>query len=358
MRNLILILTLMLLTAAQTRVLAAETVVTSRSFLNEFSQDDEITRAGKAFELCNSLLNLWQSPDYISNIQFLGSAWNSQPEAAYYALNTCQTMWIARYLDPLKAVNAETAQDHARLAFYFANLDLVHLPRALREEIRIYAPFNGVNSVKIPQAPYELLTGMQSSERLLDQTIRENMQNAFRLAAVSAGAGMGLRVAKALTSSLSFRANALAKVSKTAIIAALVAGAALEATNGGIWYYNQSQLRTPLAEITRKLMQTQSPAPTPVLLNEFYRFSERLGYFYNYDLFSSESGRSEKTASVNKACASQIETYFRDGDSADARMAHAFTNQNFCPDAVSLWIGAAEFLRQRFPSDVQARLLT
>lgn len=339
---------------------ASAGAATANEFIADFARSDEIIRAGDAFGYCTDLFAQWPNQSYANEVTALGSRYTSDPDAVYYLLNSCQTMWSITYLDPLKTQLNQSATGHARLAYYLANLDLLHLPKYLGAEIRIFTMLGRSENTKGPPAPYELLTHIASSDHEVDEIIQKEMRDAFSALAGAGGMIAGMRIAKSVAAGWSARTGALAQSSKTAIIAALVAGAAYEAVDVGLWHLRQNQLWDPVAQLTKKLSQNITNVPQPVLLEEFYKTTVLLGYFYSYGLYLDESGLgNQRSAVANKACEAQIKSYFANPDAPASRhMAGDFLNKKTCGDAVSIWLSAGEFLKAKFPGKPAAELIS
>ena len=94
------------------------------------------------------------------------------------------------------------------------------------------------------------------------------------------------------------------------IVAAIVGAAVGEAVDWGIWEKRQLALLKKVAQQTHKLDQGEKVFALPVVLDEFYTATERLGYFYSYSLYLANSGLSDSSAEANQNCYAGIKDFF------------------------------------------------
>lgn len=328
--------------------------VPTEAFQREFATDSSLQRAAKAYQVCAALFSSWPSPSYSQTILQIGNSWKANPDSAYYLINTCNTMWISRYLDPAKGLAVKQAQDHSRFAHLLSSLDLINAAKYFPEEVRIYSDLHLPANSQVPQSPYEVLGQFASSERQLDEALSFERRQAFTALAVTGGnLAVLLRSIKTVAGVVETRSQMVARTAKQMTLVTLLAYAAGELVDAGLWQMRESDLWVPVAELTKNLSQTQGQAPLPILLDEFYRATERLGYFYSYNLYLAETSAGHSHATVNDKCYSELKQIFN-GATLAKSLSRAFADQSICADAATLWLGASQFLSEHYPNDPQA----
>lgn len=331
---------------------------TITDFTRGYAGVDALTRATGAYQICDQTLSLWPGSAYAAQVQEMGREWGARPDAAYYLISTCQTLWISRYLDPLKAAQIHRAEAGSDIAFKLSALDLLGAARALKEEIRLYNQIGGgeQGDSTTPPAPYELLSGLASNERDLNETL--NKQVAAAVTALTAAGGTAVQVLQATREFSLVTARAGAVVSRTGVEAALLvtvlAWGAGEVADYGMWWFRRRDLWNQVYAASSALMRKDPARPLPVLLDEFYRATERLGYFYSYNLYLSESGATS-TPDVNKKCYSMLSDFFSGAEKSQSDFGAALVDGSICPDAATIWLGAGQFLGRLAPDDARVR---
>ncbi len=322
--------------------------VSENDVLNSFAQNSNLQRAAQSFELCGEIMAQWPGREYETRIQNLGAAWSMNPEAAYHILSTCQTIWISRFLDPIKSVQIKRQRDRSKLGFYISALDFVDSYRYLREEIRLFLTVKPDNGAQNPPSPYEVLSGLASSERQMDETLQTEMRSAVSMLAATGGTlAVSLRATKTFMDFTRARSLIAARAAKQALFITVLAWGAGEIAERGLWQVRQTDL-VAQTENARKLL-LDGRVPRSIALEEFYKAVERLGYFYTYSLYLKESGADAHPTISDNACGVRLRDYFADQRSP-------FSGQN-CRDAANLWIGASQFLHRSFPADAEVQLI-
>lgn len=346
MKTLILVF---LLSAFQT-VAAA----TADDFIASYASDSELTHAEKAYSFCTNLFQLWPSAEYKITILGLGEAWKQNPDPAYYLLETCQDLWTAKYLDPVKTKEIP-ADLHARTAFLLSVADFLHGAPYLRQQIRLFGDTKPVTSAQLPMSPYEVLMQMASSEREMDQSIHETMRESYSMMVGLVGTlPFGVRILKDFSTVVGKGGLAAGRFVKQALIVWLAGEAISTGIDWGMWYKQESNIWAPVKDLMQTLKNKNKNIPQPVLVDQFYKASEYLGYFYNMDLYRADSG-DDTQAKVNEACYPNLVAFFSAPDSAKPSYADVFAQGTFCQDAVMVWIGASQWLSQNFPGQSQVQ---
>jgi hypothetical protein len=323
----------------------------TQNFLRDFSNLNEIQRAAGAFDLCRQIFAEWPKPSYQEEIQKLGSQWQTQGEGAYYALSTCQSMWITKYLDPVKAAAIKRTLNQAEIAFYVSSADVLRAYGHLREEIRLYGEAVPASAADQMPAPYEILMGMASSERQMSETLDQDVRAMTAQIAANVvqlgGAGVAIaQVFKGVSQAGVTVGKITGRVVKQALLFTALAWGTEELADLYISHEREADLTRTLTD----LMAQAKKKPLPIWLDEFYRATERLGYFYSYNLVLSETS-SRPMSRIQAACLPQVKAYFS-GQKID--FASGFEAQSQCQDAAVAWLGAAQYLRKTFPERHEA----
>ena len=347
MRSLLL---LILLTAAATSHASP-----SDDFYSSYPTDNAFVRAQKAYDFCDALFKEWPSPTYQDSVLQVGSDLTAQPDAAYFLLNTCQTQWVSRYLNPLKPSDPRSPVDHSRLAFLLAAWDLIQKPAFIHEQIRLFSELYLPADPSIPAAPYVVLVGLAAGVQDMDEVIHNETRFAYSTLAGALAMPAYVAAGSAVAESIAVRSAMLAKVSKSLLIGAIVAAAVDEVVDVAIWEKRQHSLWAQVSLTIKKIEQGDKAFALPILLDEFYTASKRLGYFYSYSLYLSNSGLTEKAPEANVKCLDGIKAYFTDPTaSASIIMVDQFVKKQTCADAASVWIAASQYLKIRLPANAQA----
>ena len=155
----------------------------SDDFYRGFPDDSPMISAEKAYTLCDQLFSQWPNPSYQATVIQLGNDLTAHSEAAYFLLNTCQTQWVARYLDPLKPSDPNAKIDHSRLAFLLSAWSLIQKSRYVHEQIRLFTELYLPPDPAIPTAPYVLLAGLAATVQDMDESIHTEMRTAYTVLA-------------------------------------------------------------------------------------------------------------------------------------------------------------------------------
>ncbi len=319
-------------------------------FVQKFEGAQELERAAGAYQLCERIFATWPTKDYETSIRELGYYWNTYPEAARYALNTCQTMWVSKYLDPIKLSRLKRSFNRAQLAYSIASLNLLQSYERMREEIRLYNEILPPSPNRIPAGPYEILSGLASSDRELSEALYQERQKAY---ATLAGVGGGLVAALASTKSFldltATRLQSASRLLKQVLLIGVAAWGASEAMEYGMWQARNLELTQRLTTIKAQLKNAEGVG-RDILVEEFYRASERLGYFYDFELYLRESGQNAPRSSPK--CLEDVSAFFSGQTSS---ILGRFNRGEYCQGAAAVWLGASLFLRNNFPANVQAK---
>jgi hypothetical protein len=346
MRNFLLIILLM---AAATSYASP-----SEDFYRSYPTDNAFVRAQKAYDFCDTLFKEWPTPSYQDTILQVGTDLTTQPDAAYFLINTCQTQWVARFLNPLKPIDPQAPIDHSRMAYLLSAWDLIQKPRLIHEQIRLFAELYLPADPSIPTAPYVVLVGLAAGVQDMDEVIHNETRLAYSTLAGVLAVPAYVAVGSAVAESIAARSAMLAKVSKSLLIGAIVAAAVDEVVDVAIWEKRQHSLWAQVSLTTQKLEQGDKVFALPILLDEFFTATKRLGYFYSYSLYLSNSGLTETAPEANAKCLDGIKTYFTDPTTSATGMVDQFVKKQTCSDAASIWISASQYLKTRFPANAQA----
>ncbi len=310
-------------------------------FVANFAGQSSFERAQAAFDFCDESFKA--SPAlYQTRISAMGDLYARQPEAAYMALSTCQTMWVSKYLDPDRLAQLQK-RNRSVVAFLLSGADLLytHLPEEIRLTLETLP-----RDTRHPYSPYEILSHMASSERRMNETLNREMRSAATtLLAGTAAVGLtatALKGVKGLSQLTAGASQTAGKLVKQALLVTLVAMGVEAAADSGTWHLRRGELEKDVERWSAKILDPQG-APVPVLLEQYFKSLERLGFFYTYDLYLAESGQAKGEHAVNSACVDQVRAHFTTGAPVQA-----------CRDAASAWILGAQFLRDKFPGNREA----
>lgn len=326
-------------------------------FVQAYPSMNELRRAAGAYAVCQEVFHL-PEPEYALQVKEMGQWWHVQPEGAYYLISTCQSLWITQYFDPVRTLDEYRKLTGAEVAYKIAALDLVGATRALREEVRLYNEVAVTRIPGTPAAPYEILSGMASSERELDETMHRNVAMAIT-ALTAAGSGAAITILKGTSTFARIAATGGRMTAMTGTgIAAAAAICVLsygvgQAADYGIWWIRERRLWIASAEAQIQLEQNLNGVPLPLALDQFYKSVERLAYFYSYNLYLVESGKSD-LAEVNPKCYKKLINFFRD---PGTDWSEKFKRGRVCGDAAAVFAGASQYLTKLYPNDPQVRLL-
>lgn len=323
----------------------------TQDFLRNFSGLNQIQRATGAYEICRQIFSQWPKPSYQEEIQKLGNQWQMQGEGAYYALSTCQSMWITKHLDPAKAAAIKRTLNQAEIAFYVSSADVLQAYGHLREEIRLYGEAVPPATAGQMPAPYEVLMGMASSERQMSETLDQDVRAMTAQIAANmvqlGGAGVAIaQVFKGISRAGVTAGKIAGRVVEQALLFTALAWGTEELADLYISHQRQAELTQKLTD----LMASAQNQPLPIWLDEFYRATEQLGYFYSYNLVLSETSP-RRMSRIQAACLPQVKAYFS-GQKID--FSSKFETQSQCPDAAVAWLGAAQYLKRTFPGRREA----
>jgi hypothetical protein len=305
---------------------------------------------------CANSLRNWPSSSYNSDMIQLGRLWSTKPELAYLVLDTCQTLWTERYFNPLKYQISDVQCENAHNALLAPILNVLNSASYLREEIYAFSSLRRLNDGRIPPAPYEILMGMASSQRQLDEALHREMEAAVR---ILAGAGGGLAAVLLTTKDIAtvtrIGSAAAGRVFKQALIATVLAWGAEEVASYGVWKVRYADLKSQVKAIKTKMKEGQ--VPTPVLVDEYYVAVKRLGYFLSYDLYLKESNQAEETPSKPRSCTTALDAYYKERVINPSAKSKDYVNYKTCKDASVLWLEAADYLRRSYPGQESVQLV-
>ncbi len=310
-----------------------------REFVAQFPAQSAFERAQAAYQLCDEILATVESAAYDIRIRQLGQLNAVAPEAAYMALSTCQSMWITKFLDPVR-VSRITGRDRAAIAKLIAGADLLysHLP----EEIRLYMQILPRDS-SVPRSPYEILSPLAASERQMNETLHREMREAAKTVVAAPGyIAASLRGTKAFMNFLGGAGQAAGRLVKQALLISVLAFGAGEMAESGLWHIRESTLVNQVNALAAKINKPDG-MPLTILLDEYYKAQQRLGFFYNYAVYVADDSGGTSGRSVAGLCAAQVREYFEKGKAVRP-----------CRDAATTWILAAQYLNQIFPGNAEA----
>lgn len=314
-------------------------------FIAQVSGQSSFVRAQAAYDFCEESFNA--SPEvYQTRIQAMGQLWQTNPDAAYLALSTCQTIWTAKYLDPARLTKLQD-RNRSTVGFLLAGADLLysHLPEEIRLTLETLP-----SDPRLPLSPYEILSHLAASEKRMNETLHREMRSgAALLLSGTLATGLTARTIKGVKGLSQFVSGASqvgGKVVKHLLLVALVAVGVEAVADSGMWQVRRIELERDVERWAARLLAPGN-TPLPVLLEQYYKSLERLGFFYTYDLYLAESGQTQGENAVQARCLDQVQNYF----------AGSRATLEPCPDAASAWITGAEFLSQKLPGSKDAALI-
>jgi len=348
MKHLILIL-LMLTSVAQ-----AQTVP---ELMETISSQTVLFKSAAAAQFCKENLQRWREPSYRENMLALGEAWKTKPEAAYFVINACQSMWTSKYFQPVQVMPAATDTVNSQSAWYLPMLNFLHGAVYLPTELFIFSKVRNAVNPNIPPAPYEIMIGMASSEREVDEVVNREMRDALKIVA-SVGGGLATALTRAgkipkVAGNIAARAGSVAKV---LLIATVIGYAAGEVFDNAAWYSRHRNLKNQVIEIQNKIVGAQGP--TPVLVDEYFQAVRLLGYFYSYAVYLNENQLSSDYPVMPEPCTMALRQYFQEKATNENARVLRYTNTHKCTDAVVLWLQASLFLKSRFAGNAQVELVS
>jgi len=330
--------------------------LTPAEAVQAYPRASQLERAEAAYTLCEQAFSQWPAEGYQQQIRELGALWGESPEAAYYSLSLCQSMWQKKFLQPVRAVEIQNKQQQVRLALYLAMADVINVYKHLREEIRLHVTAMPPAGAGIPPAPYEILSGMAASERQLDAVVMHQMREAgSTMAAGLVGIGGTtvslLRGATAVANFTTVTSSTVGTVAKHALLITALSVAAGGAADYGIWRMQHSRLKTQVYNILRAMENPR--APTGVYLEQLSKAIEQLGYLYNIELYMRDSGSSTPSQIVTKRCLPDLQTALDD----PRKLMQPFLTQSLCQDASTLWLAVSQYLSMKYPQQAEARAM-
>jgi hypothetical protein len=329
-------------------------------FINGFNQANELTRSGAAFKLCTFILPVvpdCHAADYEGEIRKLGEAYKTNPEAAYAALDTCQSLWATRFLDPTKKVVIANEKEQIRVYQLMADQGLLAGgSQYLTERILLNGHTQPPTAQGYLKSPFEILSGMAASEEQLNLalTFEQERARAAMIGASVAGMGLVWTIAD-FVRGVSMTGARFVKQALVLAAAAWVIQAAeeLRASNG--------DKTLGLLKLKRLLVDLNDPAattPRPLILDQLYKSTNVLGYLYSRDVFTSESGENS-VALPQWDCYEMMKGFLTAPRKNDAeQFAWLFKEGGTCQDAATLRLGAGFYLQRYFPNDAQAQALS
>ena len=323
-------------------------------FMAKFAESSALTRAVGAYQLCKNLFDIWREPTYQTSMESICAAAGDQSEAAYYLIKTCNTMWMANFLDPQKALQIRRTQDHISTAQAFANLDLLEAGNHFREQVKVSVALQLSTDGSLPKSPYEMCSRQASNDRELEESLAYEKRRALSSLAVTGGS-LALLI-RSITKSMPATAATVEGFKGRIALLAIATYIGGELVDAGLWQVRSYNLWQPIGDLTRKLSIDTNPVTRQVLLDEFYRANERLGYFYTYSLYLAESGRDQTKPVVNEDCYEEQKKIFN-GRQGSIDLTPKFLKHTVCEDAATLWQAAGQFLRKQLPTDAAARLV-
>jgi hypothetical protein len=291
--------------------------------------------------------------------------WSSHPQAVYETLSICQKdIWQNDYFDPvrvtqIKKIN-ESPAERARLALYLIMSDVLSAAANLPEEIRLYNTALPRSMPGIPPSPYEVLSNMASSERQMDTVLMERIRAtgndlASGLALVGGTAATLFRGAKTVAAVTTLTTKTIGILAKQALLVTAISMAAGGLADYELWRAQHRELSGQVGQLVARLENSRGTIHTGLYLTEFKKAVERLGYFYNINLYMRDTGDGTPRQTINKRCLPSVKSIL--GDKSPRSLADSLVNQKLCQDATFLWIAASQFLTERFPDHKAARIM-
>ena len=332
MRNLLALLLLMAFPAA---------AQTPEDMVAQFAGDSSLTRAVKAAHFCDGHLKNWRDPLYTQDIRRLGQLWSTHPEASYYYLDACQTTWSGQFLRPIQH---RLAEKDASQSWLGPVINMLRSTGHLREEIYAFSLLK--NDKNLPPAPFEILTGMASGQRQLNEILHQEMRANVRLLSTIAGGALAATLIKTkdMTAVVRTGTASVGRVFKYALVATILAWSAGEAVDYGLWKLRFSELNQRILKL-EKALQSHS-ANRQVLLDEYFLAVKQMGYFLSFEVYLKESNLTGDQPAQPLKCARGLNSYY-----ADRQLQ---LNSATCQDAAVFWAESARFLKNEFSNDAHA----
>lgn len=317
--------------------------------LAAMARASELRKVALAYEFC---LNSIGATDYRERILALGEAWKELPEDAYLTLDTCQTMWVSRHLDPMKTLEIRSQQDLIRINDILASEGLLGLPRYLSEGVTAFLTTKPRNLEGLPPAPFEILSGLASSERQLDTALSfEQRQLQARLASTGV---LSAGLLAELFGAVKGAGLSAGRLVRHFLLISAAAWGAERITDAATWDARRKELRRPVYDLMTAMLRSNS-TPSPMLLDQFYKATELLGYFYSHALFEADSGQPDRRVFASAACVTDVRDYFQGRADLLRPLIQNLVSGEECADPASVWLGAGLYLQKRYPQDAHAQ---
>ena len=332
---------------------------TADQMVLNYSTATALERVESSYIFCEQAMAQWPAPDYQTKILRLGQLWSEAPEAAYATLSLCQSMWQKTYLDPSRVTTIRTNQDRAKLAIYLAMADVVNVYQYLREEIRLHNTTIPAVNPAVPPAPFEILSGMASSERQMDTLLLVRVRETGKTFAAGltgiGGTGVTLlKGAKAVTNFTTFTSRTVGTLVKQALLITALSMAAGEVADLGLWRLQHGQLSGQVTRLLQQLNSAPPQAPIALYLDQLYSAVEQLGYFYSIDLYLRDSGATTPSQIISKKCLPVVNGAVYENQSLVAPL----LSGGLCRDATALWIATAQYVAQKFQGQPAAQAMS
>lgn len=319
-------------------------------FIQSYAGNSKLIRAAQASQICMEIMNSWPSQEYFNRLSTIAQYLTTEREAAYHLYSRCQSRWVTRHLDPSKTKQIQDGFKRINLGLYIASFDFLEAYETLAEEVRLFLKVKPDSTPDIPPSPYELISNIAASDRQLDETLETRKRKTI---ATVTGAATGLAaLLKTSVDVFDFTRKTSAVVgraAKQAILVELLAFTAKEGTELGLWYKRESDLISDIEKARALLM---NPAfNRSIALDEYYKASVRLGYFYTYHLYLKDSGADVHPAASSQACRDRLRGFF---EAQKSNPGATFEYDRKCKDAASSWLLESLYLSQAFPRDDEA----
>lgn len=319
-------------------------------FMLNYANSSKLTRAAQANQICVEIMSLWPSQDYFRRLAEIAQHLTIEREAAYNLYSTCQSRWVTRHLDPSKTKQIKEGHQRINLGLYIASLDFLNTYETIREEVTLFNKVKPESNPQVPPSPYELISNIAASDRQLDETLETQKRKTIAFVAGSATGLVGALKTGIDIFDFTRKTSAVAgRAAKQAILVEILAIAAKEGTELGLWYKRESDLSSDVEKSRALLMNTNFNRS--IALDEFYKTNVRLGYFYTYNLYLRDSGAEVHPAASNKACSERLRNFF---ESQQQHSGRAYEYDRKCKDAASLWLIESLYLSQTFSRDAEA----
>lgn len=320
-------------------------------FVTTYAKLGQLERADNAYALCEGALGAWPRADYQSTVQRLGQLWQTQPDAAFFALDTCQAAWSAKFLNPIKLRETRDENARARFANNLANAEIIGVAKYLREQIRLFNSSVSSTPANLPPSPFEILSGMAANDRDLDTALLYESSHAKAALAGAIGSAT-VTIALAVRDYSLMQTGRLMILGRAYAAGTVAAIAGIAVTAGAQWYIDWRRaagLWSTIDQATARMKKTGTPEPWA--LDNFYTAVTNLGYQYSYDTYLNNSGV-DAHPHVNEECRQPLDNYFtQPGLSFAWRM----TDHSPCADAVMVWVAASNYLTSYYPRSLEAR---